>query len=142
MSGAATVREEGAPVPVVLVVEDEAVIRAILAEELEDAGFAVVEADGADAAVAAFAGRSDIGIVVTDVRMPGSMDGIGLARWMREHAPAVPIIITSGFATRLDATAINPAIVRVVAKPYVGRDIAEWMAALVGGTGTAEGARR
>ncbi len=142
MSGAATVREGGAPSPVALVVEDEAVIRAILAEELEDAGFAVVEADGADAAVAAFAGRSDISIVVTDVRMPGSMDGIGLARWMREHAPAVPIIITSGFATRLDAAAINPAIVRVVAKPYVGRDIAEWMAALVGGTGTSEGARR
>jgi CheY-like chemotaxis protein len=136
------VRGEGAPTPVVLVVEDEAVIRAMLAEELEDAGFAVIEADGADAAVAAFAGRNDIGIVVTDVRMPGSMDGIGLARWMREHAPAVPIIITSGFATRLDATAINPAIVRVVAKPYVGRDIAEWMAALVSGTGTAQGARR
>ena len=142
MSGAAPVREEGVPHPVVLVVEDEAVIRAILADELEDAGFAVVEADGADAAVAAFAGRSDIGIVVTGVRMPGSMDGIGLARWMGEHAPAVPIIITSGFATRLDATAINPAIVRVVAKPYVGRDIADWMAALAGGTGTAEGARR
>ncbi len=142
MSGAAPVREAGVPVPVALVVEDEAVIRAILADELEDAGFAVVEADGADAAVAAFAGRSDIGIVVTGVRMPGSMDGIGLARWMREHAPAVPIIITSGFAIQPDAAAINPAIVRVVAKPYVGRDIAEWMAALAGGTGTAEGARR
>ncbi len=128
--------------PVVLVVEDEAIIRMILAEELEDAGFAVVEADGADAAVAAFAGRSDIGVVVTDVRMPGSMDGIGLARWMRQHAPTVPIIITSGFAAPPDATAINPAIARVVAKPYVGRDIAEWVAALVGGTGTAEGALR
>ncbi len=142
MSGAAPVQEEGAPVPVVLVVEDEAVMRAVLAEELEDAGFTVVEADSADAAVAAFAGRSDIGIVVTDVRIPGSMDGFGLARWMREHAPAVPIIITSGFATQPDVAAINPAIVRVVAKPYVGRDIAEWMAALVGGTGTAEGAQR
>jgi len=142
LSGAVPVREKGAPVPVALVVEDEAVIRAILAEELGDAGFAVVEADGADAAVAVFAGRSDIRIVVTGVRMPGSMDGIGLARWMREHAPAVPIIITSGFATQPDAAAINPAIVRVVAKPYVGRDIAEWMAALIGGTGTAEGARR
>ncbi len=70
LSGAATVRE-GAPFPVVLVVGDEAVIRAILAEELEDAGFTVVEADSADAAVAAFAGRSDIGVVVTNVRMPG-----------------------------------------------------------------------
>jgi len=128
--------------PVVLVVEDEAIIRMILAEELEDAGFAVVEAGSADAAVAAFAGRSDIGVVVTDVRMPGSMDGIGLARWMREHASAVPIIITSGFAIQPDAAAINPAIVRVVAKPYVGRNIAEWVAALVGGIGTAEGARR
>ena len=128
--------------PVVLVVEDEAVIRAILAEELEDAGFTVVEADGADAATAVLAGRSDIGTVVTDLRMPGSMDGLGLARWMRKHAPTVPIIITSGFATQPDVAANNPAIVRVVAKPYSCRDVAGWVAALVGGTCTAEGARR
>lgn len=123
---------EGAPAPVVLVVEDEAVIRTILAEVLEDAGLVVVEADGADAAIAAFAGRSDISVVVTDVRMPGSMDGLGLARWMREHAPAVPIVITSGFAQQSDAAAINPAIVRVVAKPYVSRSVADWVAALAG----------
>ncbi len=138
MKGATALRESALS-HVVLVVEDEAVIRAILAEELEDAGFAVVEADSADAAVAVFAGRSDIGAVVTDVRMPGSMDGIGLARWMREHAPAVPIIITSGFATQPDVAAINPTIVRVVAKPYVGRDIAGWVAALVGGMEVTKG---
>lgn len=141
MSGAALIRE-GAPLTVVLLVEDEAIIRMILADELEDAGFAVVEADGADAAIAVFAGRRDIGAVVTDVSMPGSMDGLGLARWMREHAPTVPIIITSGFVAIHDLAAINPAIVRVVAKPYSCRDVADWVAARVGGTAAAEGARR
>ncbi len=136
MSG--TVRE-GVAHPVVLVVEDEVIIRTILAEELGDAGFAVIEAEDADAAVAAFVGRSDISVVVTDVRMPGSMDGLGLARWMREHAPAIPIIIASGFAALPDVAAINPAIARVVAKPYSGRNIVEWVALLVGRTGEAEG---
>jgi len=141
LSGAAPMGR-GIPLSVVLVVEDEAVIRMILVDELEDAGFAVVGADGADAAVAVFAGRSDIGAVVTDVRMPGSMDGLGLARWMREHAPAVPIIITSGFVATHDVAAINPAIARVVAKPYVGRDIVGWVATLVSRTGDAEGVSR
>jgi len=74
--------------------------------------------------------------------MPGSMDGLGLARWMREHAPAVPIIITSGFVATHDVAAINPAIARVVAKPYVSRDIVGWVATLVGRTGDAEGVSR
>ncbi len=141
MSGAAPMVRD-VPPPVVLVVEDEAVIRMILADELEDAGFAVVEVDSADAAVVAFAGRSDIGAVVTDVRMPGSMDGLGLARWMRKYAPTVPIIITSGFVAMSDVAGINPAIARVVAKPYVGRDIAGWVAVLVSRTGDAEGVSR
>ncbi len=141
MSGAAPMGR-GIPPPVVLVVEDEAIIRMILTDELEDAGFAVVEADSADAAVVVFAGRRDIGAVVTDVRMPGSMDGLGLARWMREHTPTVPIIITSGFVAVSDAAGINPAIARVVAKPYSCRDVAGWVATLVGGTGDAEGVSR
>ncbi len=134
MSGAAMV-QQGATAPVVLVVEDEGIIRMLLAEAFEDAGLAVVEADGADAAIAAFSDRKDIGAVVTDVRMPGSMDGLGLAGWMREHVPMVPIIITSGLAARTDVGAINPAIARIVAKPYHAYDLADWVAGLVGRAG-------
>ena len=115
---------------VILVVEDEALIRMLLVDAMEDAGFTVVEANGADAAIATFGRRRDISAVVTDVRMPGSMDGIGLAGWMREHVPGVPIIICSGMDTRIDLTITNPAIVRVVSKPYMPDDIASFVAAL------------
>jgi DNA-binding NtrC family response regulator len=102
----------------VLVVEDEAVIRMLLVDALEDAGFSVIEAEGADPAMVELINHPEIGVVITDIRMPGSVDGLGLAAWMRKNRPDVPIIITSGFSTSPDAAAINPAIVRIVAKPY------------------------
>jgi len=115
----------------VLVVEDEAIIRMLLVEELKDTGLVVVEADGADGAMAILGDGAAIGLVVTDVRMPGSTDGLGLAAWMREHAPGVPIVITSGFSTPPDCQAINPAIIRVVSKPYKPRDVVNLLAALL-----------
>lgn len=117
--------------PAVLIVEDEAIIRMMLVEELEDAGIVVIEAESADAAVAIMSNGATIRVVVTDVRMPGSMDGLGLAAWMRGQLPRIPIIITSGFATAPDCEAINPAITRIVAKPYKPRDVANLVAALL-----------
>lgn len=116
---------------VVLVVEDEAIIRMLLAEAIEDAGLAVVEANNADAAIAELSRRTDIRAVVTDVRMPGSMDGIALASWMRAHNPEIPVIICSGIDTRVDVTAINPAIIRIVSKPYLPDDIARLVAVAI-----------
>ena len=112
---------------VVLVVEDEAMIRMTLVWELEDAGFVVLEAKDADVAMAIITDRSDIVVVVTDVRMPGSVDGFGLAAWMREHAASVAIVITSGLAELPDIAAINPAIARIVAKPYRSQEVAGWV---------------
>lgn len=114
----------------ILIVEDEALIRMMLVEELEDAGFAVIEAESADAAMMAMSRYPDIGAVVTDVRMPGSIDGLGLAIWMRSHRPTVPIIITSGFSTPPDIEAINPAIVKIVGKPYKLQDVTNWLSKL------------
>lgn len=114
----------GAAANVVLVVEDESLIRILLADAFEEAGFVVVEADGADEAISIFASRQDIEIVVTDVRMPGTMDGLGLAGWMCEHAHSVPVIITSGFGTPPDAAA-NPCIVHIVTKPYKPSDVVD-----------------
>lgn len=117
--------------PAVLVVEDEAIIRMMLVDELEDAGIAAIEAEGADAAVAILSNGATIRVVVTDVRMPGSIDGLGLAAWMRDQAPRVPIIITSGFATQPDCKLINPAITRVIPKPYKPRDVVKLVTALL-----------
>ena len=120
-----------ADAPTVLVVEDEAIIRMMLVDELEDAGIAVIEAEDANAAVAIMRNGAPIRAVITDVKMPGTMDGFGLAAWMRDRAPDVPIIITSGFATQPDCQSINPAITRIVLKPYKPRDVASLVAALL-----------
>jgi DNA-binding NtrC family response regulator len=122
------------PGATVLVVEDEALIRMLLVDELEIAGFTVIEAENADEAIKALDDRHDVAVVATDVRMPGTIDGLGLAAWMRNHHAGVPIIIMSGFATTPDTEAINPAIVRVVAKPYRAREVANWLRAMENNT--------
>lgn len=120
--------------PIVLVVEDEVIIQMMLSEALQDAGLDVLEADNADAAIQAFATGAQIQVVVTDVRMPGAMDGLGLAGWMCGNAPEVPIIITSGFASQPEITAFNPAIARIFPKPYDPSEVASWVLTLIDGT--------
>src|ERR1700723_2689549 len=82
--------------PVVLVVEDEFLIRLNAAEMIEEAGFEVVEASSADKAVAILETRLDIAVVFTDIQMPGTMDGLKLARAVRDRWPPIKIIATSG----------------------------------------------
>src|SRR5271154_3635956 len=82
--------------PVVLVVEDEFLIRINAAEMIEEAGFEVVEASTADEAVAILEARLDIAVVFTDIQMPGTMDGLKLARAVRGRWPPIKIIATSG----------------------------------------------
>ena len=84
--------------PTILVVEDEPVLRTLLAERLRDAGYAVVEAADADEALEVLAHSFDIKLVLSDIQMPGSMDGLGLAHVIRSAYPAVKIVLTSGFA--------------------------------------------
>lgn len=80
----------------VLVVEDEPLLRLHAVALIEDAGIDVVEAGNADQAVAILEARIDIGVVFTDIDMPGSMDGIMLAAAVRDRWPPVAIIVTSG----------------------------------------------
>ena len=82
--------------PTVLVVEDEVLIREFIKEELEVEGYTVVEAEHADAAIAVLEARADIQLVFTDIDMPGSMDGIKLAAFVRDRWPPVHIIVTTG----------------------------------------------
>ena len=82
--------------PVVLVVEDEVLIRMNTVEMIEDAGFQALEAANADEAIAILEARLDIHIVFTDIDMPGSMNGIRLAQSVRGRWPPIKIIATSG----------------------------------------------
>ena len=99
--------------PLVLVVEDEPFVRMIAAEGLEDAGFEVIEAASADEALAILNTRNDVGVLFTDVNMPGSVDGVELARMVHQRWPDLRIIVTSG----RDRPAM-PEDGRFVPKPY------------------------
>ena len=106
--------------PVVLVVEDETLIRELVAEELEVAGYTVVIANDADQAIAILEARQDIHLVFTDINMPGSMDGLKLAAAVRDRWPPVHIIIiTSGKIRPLEI----PANALFIPKPYVGENV-------------------
>jgi CheY-like chemotaxis protein len=102
--------------PVVLVVEDEVLLRMNAADMVSAAGFDVVEAENADEAIAILDARRDITVVFTDIQMPGSMDGLKLARAVRGRWPPIKIIATSG---RVDVqTADLPEGGRFLQKPY------------------------
>jgi CheY-like chemotaxis protein len=79
---------------VVLIVEDEPLVRWSGLKMLEDADFEVIEAANADEAIRILESRNDIRVVFTDVQMPGSMDGLKLAHAVRNRWPPIKIIVT------------------------------------------------
>jgi CheY-like chemotaxis protein len=92
----------GVPV-VVLVVEDEMLLRMRAVDMVEDAGFTSVEAVDADEAVAILEARSDVALMLTDIQMPGSMDGLQLAHIVHQRWPSIRIILVSGQLNLADA---------------------------------------
>src|SRR3982074_876253 len=88
---------------VVLVVEDEMLLRMRAVDIVEDAGYTPVEAADADEAVAILESRSDIALLFTDIQMPGSMDGLRLAHAVHDRWPPIKIILVSGQVTPSDA---------------------------------------
>jgi CheY-like chemotaxis protein len=100
----------------VLVVEDEALIRMHCAEMVRDLGFEVIEAVDADEAVSLLESVPGIKVVFTDIQMPGSMDGLKLAAAVRDRWPPVALLITSG-KVRPPADDM-PTGARFIPKPY------------------------
>jgi len=102
--------------PVILVVEDEVLIRMMAVRGAEDSGFEALSAASADEAISILESRADVRLVFTDVNMPGSMDGLRLARAIRGRWPPVELLVTSAFG---DITAKDlPERGRFLAKPY------------------------
>jgi DNA-binding NtrC family response regulator len=81
---------------VILIVEDEMMLRMRAVDMVEDAGYTPIEASDADEAVAILESRSDIALMCTDIQMPGSMDGVGLAQAVHVRWPSIKIIVVSG----------------------------------------------
>jgi CheY-like chemotaxis protein len=103
--------------PVILTVEDEFLIAEHLGEILKEAGFLVVAAASADEAIAILEQRDDIRIIITDINMPGSMDGVKLAAAVRHRWPPIKIIVATGrVPPRMDEL---PAGSQFLPKPYV-----------------------
>ncbi|WP_395664402.1 response regulator [Methylocella sp.] len=88
--------QEPARPPLILVVEDEAIVRMFGADLLEAAGFAVIEAADADEALTVLRRRDDVSAVFSDVDMPGRLDGAELAGLIREKWPEIAVVLTSG----------------------------------------------
>jgi CheY-like chemotaxis protein len=84
--------------PLVLVVEDEPLLRLYAVSLIQDAGFATCEAGSADEAIARLECAPAIDIVFTDIDLPGTMDGLHLAAAIRHRWPPVELILTSGHA--------------------------------------------
>ena len=115
--------------PVVLVVEDEQLVRMTAIEMVEQAGFEAIEAIDADEAIRILESRNDIRAVFTDIQMPGSMDGLKLARAVRDRWPPVALIVTSG---RTDISANHlPSGGKFLAKPYEPSQVAATLLQLV-----------
>lgn len=85
---------------VVLVVEDEVVLRMAVSAHLRDAGFVVIEAVDAEEAVELLRANHKIQLVFSDITMPGTMDGDLLAEWISERYPEIRILLTSGITQR------------------------------------------
>ena len=106
---------------VVLVVDDEFLVRVVAVELLEEAGFKVIEAMNGDEAIRLLDAHPEVTVLFTDINMPGSLDGLELARRVHAAKPEVQIILTSG-RVRLDSS-MTPSGGAFVGKPYASQDV-------------------
>lgn len=113
-----TSTEEHSPSPAgrtILVAEDEVLVRHDISEYLREHGFNVVEANSAAEAIQVLKDSLPVAAVFTDVRMPGTIDGIDLARYVQKHHPEIPVLITSG---HMQSTELPSDLARLIDKPY------------------------
>lgn len=114
----------------VLIVEDEALIRMGTAYMLQDAGYGVVEAANADAAIWILENRTDIRVVFTDIKMPGRLCGLKLARTIFDRWPPIHLIVASGLSVPSEAE--FPGMARFIRKPYAPDDILRTLDEMLG----------
>lgn len=101
----------------ILLVEDELLVRMMLVDELQELGFQVIEAATGDEAADALMTGTPVDIVFSDVRMPGTMDGLGLLDFVREHYVGLPVVLCSG--TLSPDEAIERGAAAFIAKPFL-----------------------
>ena len=104
-----------------LVVEDESIVRMVMVDVLEDAGFKVVEAATGEAGLRELERDPDLKALLTDIEMPGTLDGLALARIMHERCPDAAVVVMSG-RIRPGVSELPPNA-RFFGKPYLHDEI-------------------
>ena len=107
----------------ILVVEDEALIRMSTVATLEDAGYCVLEAQNSPEALVILSRHAEISILLTDVRMGGSMNGLALVAQVRLDHPAIRAIVVSGTTTATEA--IDAGALGFLTKPYMAHTLVQ-----------------
>jgi CheY-like chemotaxis protein len=115
---------------VILVVEDEAIIRMDAVGVLGGAGFTALEAGDAHEALSILEQRSDICVIFTDINMPGTMDGLRLVHAVRGRWPPIHLILTSGLMN--PSRESMPISGRFIPKPYAAQELIATIRELLG----------
>jgi CheY-like chemotaxis protein len=121
MSDAGAITYQAVDAPVVLVVEDEVLIRMAVADALRGEGFVVIEASYPAEAVKVVNGGLKPDVLFTDIRMPGDMDGVALAGALQARLPDLHVYIASGHEKGVRAA---PRLQNFIVKPYEPTEVA------------------
>jgi CheY-like chemotaxis protein len=120
-------RDEPKTGSTILVVEDEVLVRMAIADKLRDAGYSVVEASNPNEALEVLRHNPDVRLVFSDIRMPGSMDGLNLAGLLRSEFSGTKVVLTSGHLAVADSIEHDG----FFPKPYNAAEIIQHIAALL-----------
>lgn len=118
----------------ILVVEDEVLIRTAISEYLRHCGYRVIEACSADEAITILTQPDivEVDIVFSDIEMPGSMDGFGLSKWVREHCKGIEVVLASTIEKAAKAAGELCEEGPHLKKPYEPQQVVEWIKRLRG----------
>ena len=111
----------------ILIVEDHAQLRRILCQSLAERDYEVISAASGEEALGLFEAGLQCRLVFSDIRMPGRINGLQLAQWLREHRPSVAVLLQTGYTH--DGTDSFP----VLRKPYSDEELYATFATLIGG---------
>jgi CheY-like chemotaxis protein len=121
----------GKPPPTVLVVVDEVLVRMAVSDYLRECGYNVVEASDAHEAIEVMTSDVAVDVAFSDIAMPGSLDGFGLARWVRRERPEIKVVLSSGIARSAKAAGELCEEGPMLAKPYEHADLERRIRALL-----------
>lgn len=117
--------------PVVLVVEDEVLIRLAIADYLRDCGYTVLEAAAAEEAMAIFGAAITVDVVFSDENLHGPVNGFTLATWIRQNHPGIPVLLTSGAMKAAEVAADVCSDGPLIEKPYPVEHVGDRIKALL-----------